>query len=193
MFSVTVWSWFVCGCWLLFLGYWAISAVGAKKSAPRSLWLGVGFRLAIVLAILLLLRVQAFGRFFRSLGRHGALPGAAGGILGVALCVVGMGLAIWARAHLGRNWGPPMSVKENPELVTTGPYAYVRHPIYAGLWLMLLGSGIAQSASLLVGLIVVGAYFFYSARTEEKMMLQRFPDDYRAHMKRTKMFVPFVL
>lgn len=86
-----------------------------------------------------------------------------------------------------------MSVKEDPELVTTGPYAYVRHPIYAGLWLVMLGSAIAQSASWLVGLVALGAYFFYSARREEKTMLKQFPDAYGAHMKRTKMFVPFVL
>lgn len=190
---MTVWGRLVVGCWLAFVGYWAISALGAKKSAPRALWRGVGFRLALVLAILLLLRVPGFHQFFRSAGQHGALPGVPGGILGVTLCVIGVGLAIWARTHLGRNWGPPMSIKENPELVTTGPYAYVRHPIYAGVWLALLGSGLAQSASWLVGLVVVGAYFFYSARAEEKTMLKRFPNEYRVHMKRTKMFVPFVL
>jgi protein-S-isoprenylcysteine O-methyltransferase Ste14 len=116
----------------------------------------------------------------RSMGRYGALPGVAGAVLGVALCVIGTGLAIWARVHLGRNWGPPMSVKESPELVTSGPYAYVRHPIYAGLWLAVLGSGISLSAWWLVGLLIGSAYFFYSARIEEETMLKRFPDQYRA-------------
>jgi protein-S-isoprenylcysteine O-methyltransferase Ste14 len=193
MFSMTVWGWLVLGCWLVFLGYWVISAIGANKSAPWSWSRELGLRLAIVLAILVLLRVPGLGRFLRSVGRHGALPGVGGGILGFALCVIGTGSAIWARAYLGRNWGLPMSVKENPELVTAGPYAYVRHPIYAGLWLALLGSGIAQSAWWLVALLFAGAYFFYSARTEEKTMLKRFPEEYRAYLKRTKMFVPFVL
>jgi protein-S-isoprenylcysteine O-methyltransferase Ste14 len=190
---MTVWGWLIVGCWLVILGYWLVSAIGVNKSAPPSWWREVGLRLAIVLAILFLLRVPGFGRFLRSVGRHGALPGVAGGMLGVALCGIGTGLAIWARAHLGRNWGLPMSVKENPELVTTGPYAYVRHPIYAGLWLAVLGSGIAQSAGWLVAVVFTGAYFFYSARTEEKTMLKRFPDEYRAYLKRTKMFVPFVV
>jgi hypothetical protein len=53
---------------------------------------------------------------------------------GVALCVLGFGLAISARWHLGRNWGMPMSRKEQPELVTSGPYAYIRHPIYIGTY-----------------------------------------------------------
>lgn len=194
---MSVSSWLVLGCWSVFISYWLISAIAAKKSARRSWWRSwwpqVGFRLAIVLALLLLSRIPGFGRFFLSIGRHGALPTAAGAVLGVALCVAGTGLAIWARAHLGRNWGPPMSVKEDPELVTTGPYAYVRHPIYAGLWLAMLGSGIAQSAWWLVPVVFGGGYFFYSARKEEKAMLKRFPNEYRAYVKRTKMFVPFVL
>ena len=93
-----------------------------------------------------LLRIPGFVRFFQSIGRHGALPGTAGEVLGATLCVIGVGCAIWARACLGRNRGPPMSVKVNPVLVANGPYAYLRHPIYAGLWLALLGSAIAQSA-----------------------------------------------
>jgi protein-S-isoprenylcysteine O-methyltransferase Ste14 len=190
---MTIWGWPVFGSWLVLLGYWLISAVAAHKGTRRSWWPEVGFRLAILLAIIFLLRIPGFGRFFRSIGRQGALPGVAGGILGATLCVIGVGSAIWARAYLGRNWGMPMSVKENPELVTTGPYAYVRHPIYAGLWLALLGSGLAQSAWWLLPLVFGSPYFFYSARIEEKTMLQRFPDGYRAYMKRTKMFIPLVL
>jgi protein-S-isoprenylcysteine O-methyltransferase Ste14 len=190
---MTVSSWLVLGCWSVFIGYWLISAIAAKKSARRSWGPEVGFRVAIILALLLLPRVPGFGRFFWSIGRQGALPTAAGGVLGVALCAIGTGLAIWARAHLGRDWGPPMSVKEDPQLVTTGPYSYVRHPIYAGLWLAMLGSAIAQSAWWLVPVVFGGGYFFFSARKEEKAMLEQFPAEYGAYVKRTKMFVPFVL
>jgi protein-S-isoprenylcysteine O-methyltransferase Ste14 len=149
--------------------------------------------LPILLAIVFLLRIPGFGRFFRSIGQHGALPGIAGEILGVALCMLGIGSAIWARAHLGRNWGLPRSINENPDLVITGPYAYVRHPIYAGVWVAALGSGIAQSVWWVVPVIFFGAYFLFSARVEEKTMMRCFPDEYRAYMKRTKMFIPFVL
>jgi protein-S-isoprenylcysteine O-methyltransferase Ste14 len=115
------------------------------------------------------------------------------GIAGVTLCALGVALAIWARVYLGKNWGMPMSRKEHPELVTTGPYAYVRHPIYTGLLLAMFGSAIAETAFWLVPLVVVGAYFIYSARSEEKGMVEEFPERYPAYQKRTKILVPFLL
>ena len=90
---MTVWGWLVLVCWLVFLCYWAISAIGANKSVPRSWWREVGFRLAIVVTIFFLLRVPGFGRFLRSVGRRGALPGVPVAILGVALCAIGIGRA----------------------------------------------------------------------------------------------------
>jgi protein-S-isoprenylcysteine O-methyltransferase Ste14 len=113
--------------------------------------------------------------------------------IGVALCAFGIGLAIWARAHLGRNWGMPMARMESPELVTSGPYAFVRHPIYTGMLTAMLGSTFGESPLWLVPLVLFGIYFVYSARNEEKLMLEQFPEQYPEYMSRTKMLVPFVL
>ncbi len=112
---------------------------------------------------------------------------------GAALCVLGMAFAIWARIYLGRNWGMPMSRKEDPYLVTGGPYAYVRHPIYGGLLIAMLGSSIGGMIVWSIPLLLCVVYFVYSARTEEKLMREQFPEQYPAYMKRTKMFVPFVI
>lgn len=68
-------------------------------------------------------------------------PGAGGRCL--AIWVLGLGLAVWARIYLGRNWGMPTSTKEDPELVTSGPYRTIRHPIYTGILLAMIGSAIA--------------------------------------------------
>lgn len=87
----------------------------------------------------------------------------------------------------------PMSRKESPELVTTGPYALVRHPIYTGIVLAMLGSALAQSLFWLAPLALGGAYFTYSARSEERLMTEQFQDQYPPYKKRTKMFVPFIL
>jgi protein-S-isoprenylcysteine O-methyltransferase Ste14 len=102
-------------------------------------------------------------------------------------------LAIWARRHLGRNWGMPMSFKENPELVTTGPYVYIRNPIYSGFLLAILGSALTSGALWLIFFVVFGAYFVYAAKNEEKIMLQEFPDTYPAYKRRTRLLIPFVL
>lgn len=85
----------------------------------------------------------------------------------------------------------PMSRKENPELVTSGPYAYVRHPIYAGILLAMLGSAIAASVVWVIPLTLFGAYFVYSARREEELMTRQFPAEYSAYMKRSSMLLPW--
>ena len=115
------------------------------------------------------------------------------GLIGFVLCALGVGLAITARALLDRNWGMSLSRKENPGLVTTGPYAFVRHPIFSGMLLAILGSAIGQSIFWLLPLIAYGPYFILSARREEKHLIEQFPESYPAYMKRTRMLLPFVI
>jgi protein-S-isoprenylcysteine O-methyltransferase Ste14 len=86
-----------------------------------------------------------------------------------------------------------MSRKEDPELVTGGPYAYVRHPIYTSILTALLGSVIGYGVIWLPPLLISLAYFIYSARREEALMCEQFPTQYPAYMQRTKMLLPFVL
>ncbi|HTX31802.1 MAG TPA: isoprenylcysteine carboxylmethyltransferase family protein [Solirubrobacteraceae bacterium] len=112
--------------------------------------------------------------------------------LGLLLLAAGLGVAIWARVYLGRNWGMPMTEKERPELVTSGPYRFVRHPIYSGLLLAMLGSALAATLWWLVILAGLGSYFIYSARVEERLMTTAFPDAYPAYRATSKMLIPFV-
>ena len=105
----------------------------------------------------------------------------------------GIALAIWARVHLGRNWGMPMTQKAEPELVTSGPYRFVRHPIYSGLLAWLLGTALVTN---LIGLIIVailGGYFYYCAPVEEKNLTATFHTAYPAYRTSTKMLIPSVL
>jgi protein-S-isoprenylcysteine O-methyltransferase Ste14 len=111
---------------------------------------------------------------------------------GAALCIVGLAFAIWARVSLGRNWGMPMTQHENPELVTSGPYRLVRHPIYTGMSSMLIGTALVYPLAALPCLGMVG-YTVYSALREERDMEQRFPGSYAEYKKRSKMLVPFLL
>ena len=180
----------IAGLWLLFVAYWAIAAVGAKRNAGRRQWGGgIGLRLIVLLIIAAVLRSPTLREFLAEMQRSVSHSDVFGWT-GVALCVLGFGLAIVARWHLGRNWGMPMSRKEQPELVTGGPYAHLRHPIYSGLILAMLGSAIGINVFWAVMLIPVGGYFIYSARREESFMLQLFPEQYAAYMARTGMLLP---
>ena len=179
--------------WLMFLAYWWISAIGVKKNIRRRSWRReVGVRILAIAAIIALTRLPGTRAFFQG-GPPPAEINSAEGVAGFIVCMAGFALAVWARLYLGTNWGMPMSLKEGHELVTTGPYRYVRHPIYTGMLLAILGSAVVNGA--LWGVIFVGMaiYCVYSARTEERLMLQQFPEQYTRYKQRTKSIIPFVI
>ena len=172
--------------WIVFWAYWLVMAVTAK--AEQSRWTRVaGGRIGLILVIVLLV-------WPRVVKGHAALtvnPWLAG--TGLALFVSGLALAVWARVYLGRNWGMPMSQKADPELVTTGPYEKVRHPIYSGIILGMVGTAIAVSPYWLIAVAILGAYFLYSAVVEERNMARLFPAAYPPYKRATKMLIPYVL
>jgi protein-S-isoprenylcysteine O-methyltransferase Ste14 len=174
--------------WLALIIVWVVTALSAKRTVKRG-WYGVWWRLAIIAIVIAMVHYN---------GIHAASyitavdPIVALNVLGLLLAALGIALAIWARLYLGRNWGMPMSVKENPELVTTGPYAYIRHPIYAGILLALLGSSLIVwwwSAIFIWSLIY---FLVFAARGEEKLMRNTFPTTYPQYQARTKRLIPFV-
>jgi len=170
--------------WILFWLYWLVAAVGVKTGHGR-LTQFAGWRVGIVVVVLLLLRLRVL-KGHASIGNP-VLQG-----VGLAVFALGLGLAVWARRYLGRNWGMPMSEKSDPELVRTGPYRFVRHPIYSGIILGMVGTAVAVSVYWLVAVALLGLYFVYSAVVEERTMTKRFPGAYPEYKRSTKMLIPFV-
>ena len=172
--------------WVLFWVYWLVMAANAK--AGRARWTPFAVtRVGLILVVLLLLRLRVFKRH-EAATHNPWLLGA-----GLAIFVLGLALAVWARVYLGRNWGMPMSQKTDPELVTTGPYAKIRHPIYSGIVLGMVGTAIAVSPYWLIAVAILGAYFLYSAVVEERTMAKTFPEAYPPYKHATKMLIPYVL
>lgn len=176
--------------WAAFWVYWLAAAArvkGTRPHASETRWqLQLGLRTVIVIVVLILVRLRIF--------RVPTIPDAPALLaIGLLLFVAGLALAVWARLYLGRNWGMPMSEKADPQLVTAGPYRWVRHPIYSGLLLAMLGTALATSLYWLIVAAILGGYFIYSARTEERYMTELFPDAYPAYKGHTKMLIPFVL
>jgi protein-S-isoprenylcysteine O-methyltransferase Ste14 len=170
--------------WVAFWIYWLIASIGVKVGQTRRTRFG-GIRIGLILVVLLLLRAGAFPA---DTAVHD--PWLQGTGLGIFL--LGLALAVWARVYLGRNWGMPMSQKADPELVTTGPYARVRHPIYSGMILAMIGTAIAVSLYWLAAVVIMGGYFIYSAVTEERSMARLFPSTYPDYKRSTKMLIPFI-
>lgn len=169
--------------WIVFWLFWLLAAFGAKR--------GTGYWRRVPLGGVTAICAYLFLRVFRggSLEVHSPVLGA----IGAVVFASGLALAVWARLYLGRNWGMPMTQKEEPELVTSGPYRFVRHPIYTGLLLGLVGTALASNPLGLIVSLVVGAYFYYAASVEEKNLGATFPTEYPAYRSRTKKIIPFVL
>jgi protein-S-isoprenylcysteine O-methyltransferase Ste14 len=110
-------------------------------------------------------------------------------------CHIGrLAITIWARVVLGGNWSGNITFKENHELIEHGPYRYVRHPIYSGLCLMVLGSTTILSGRVagLIPPIIFFLGFWSKARREEKLLTKHFPDTYPDYKARVKAFIPFL-
>lgn len=176
----------VAGAWAVFIVYWAISGAQAKPSKATPAARRVILLRTLLLLVLALAAVLA-GKAGDLVRPHPLFPA-----LGSALTVIGIACAIWARYHLGRNWGMPMTEKQGRELITSGPYAYVRHPIYTGVILALIGSaGVSGGLWLIIALTGI-VYFVLAAHEEEAMLTKEFPGSYPEYRAGTKMLIPFI-
>lgn len=171
--------------WGAFWLYWLIAAFSMKRG--RVSW-SRGLRLRLVIVALAVLLVR-----FGVVRHHGLNTDPWRAALGIAIFAAGLGFAIWARVHIGRNWGTPMTRKVEPELVTSGPYHLVRHPIYSGLLAGGMGTAIALSWVWLLAVALAGIYFIYSATAEERYLTEQFPERYAAYKHTTKMLLPFIV
>lgn len=113
---------------------------------------------------------------------------------GLAIAVAGALLTVWARLILGGNWSAVVAIKNDHALVRRGPYALVRHPIYSGLLLLLLGSVIANGElRAFLGFAIVGVGLWYKSRQEERYLAQQFGADYTLYRTRVRALIPYLL
>jgi protein-S-isoprenylcysteine O-methyltransferase Ste14 len=169
--------------WIVFWIYWLGSAFGVKTG--RASWRRVPLNGVTAISVVVLVRVLRGG----SLAVHSPVLGA----IGAVVFASGIVLAVRARVHLGRNWGMPMTEKAEPELVTSGPYRVVRHPVYSGLLAALLGTALITNLIGLIIVVILCGYFYYCALVEEKNLTAAFPTAYPEYRASTKMLIPFVL
>ena len=178
--------------WLSWIFYWWVASRDVKSNVRREpLTSGllhiVPFAIAILLFSLRDVRIAFLRERFLPLAEWPFW-------LGFLLTAGGMFFATWARVHLGRNWSGIVTIKKEHELVTSGPYGLVRHPIYTGLLLAFLGSALALGdwRGVLAFALAAGA-LWHKLRVEERWMREQFGVAYQAYSHRVAALVPFIL
>jgi protein-S-isoprenylcysteine O-methyltransferase Ste14 len=174
--------------WVLFGLYWIVSAFKLKKTKKRESWTQrLRYALPLLAAFYLFRPVAHYGW----LGARFVPLNATTGWIGVALTAAGVAIAFWARWHLGANWSGVVTLKEGHELIRTGPYRTIRHPIYTGILLALLGTAVAVGEVRgLLAVAIAWLSFYVKARKEESFLTQEFGDSFAEHCRHTGMFLP---
>jgi protein-S-isoprenylcysteine O-methyltransferase Ste14 len=185
--------------WLALLAIFLVGAMRTKRTVQsqsrRSVLLQSGF-VALGLYLLFADGVMLAGPdtgLYRWIDRP-IIPVNLQNVLAGFLAVLcGIAFTVWARLTLGSNWSGVITLKEDHTLVRRGPYHIVRHPIYTGLLLALLGSALERGrVGSLLGVVVCGFGLWLKSRTEEQFMVQRFGEQYVRYRREVKALVPFL-
>lgn len=181
----------IIGCWCIFVIVWLINAFRTKRAAERqSVPSALAHRIPVGVGWWMLV-VPKWPGF---MGRQAIPRTAFSQSIGAAICILGLLFTLWARQTLAGNWSSDVTFKQNHELIRTGPYRIVRHPIYTGLLVMLLGTAIyIGQVRGGVSLLLVTIGFWIKLGQEERLLLRHFPDAYLVYRREVKALVPFVI
>ena len=185
-------AYLILGLWLLWMAIWLLSAGVTKKNVRReSLASRLSYTVPLWIAAWLLISRQlpwaALNERFVPLAEWPF-------VLGTALVVLGLAFAVWARVFLGRNWSAAVTLKQGHELIRSGPYRWVRNPIYTGILIAIAGSALARGQwGGVLAHVFAFASFWYKARIEERVLHDAFGAEYDAYRREVKSLIPFVL
>jgi protein-S-isoprenylcysteine O-methyltransferase Ste14 len=175
--------------WAVLAVYWLIAAFGRKRAQKREP--------AAERLVHILLMAGGFALLYSPDPRFGPLNhrfvplSPLLGIAGILLAAVGVALAIWARAHLGKYWSGDVTIRQEHRLIRSGPYRFVRHPIYSGMLLALIGTVLAIGEyRAMVGFAVILLGFIKKATKEESFLQIQFGAAFDEHKRHTGFFLP---
>ncbi len=178
--------------WVAWLAYWALASRSAKATQRReSVRSRLTYHLPLILGAVFIgvpgiLGPQLEGAFITRAPAWQALE--------IALVALGLAFAVAARVWLGRNWSSMVTVKQDHELIRSGPYALVRHPIYTGLLLALIGTVLMVGKwRALIGVALMLVSFLRKLKIEERFMAQEFGETYARYRAQVAMLVPFLV
>lgn len=177
--------------WLVLTLVWIVSALRTKRTVKsQSDAAQLLYTVILVVGVLMIFAKQSGIPWLDRQLFPVTVPIALAGLLVV---LVGVAFSIWARLMLGSNWSNRVTVKEDHTLVRTGPYRIVRHPIYSGILLGMLGSALQRGGiRCFAGVLICGLSFWLKTRAEERFMVQSFGEEYLQYRHKVKALAPFL-
>jgi protein-S-isoprenylcysteine O-methyltransferase len=177
--------------WTVFWVLWVLPAVFGKRTVRRQATGSRILQLVLLLVAYVLIVNGALG--WDWLNQRLAPEGKTSTAVGYGLLLAGMAFAGWARLFLGSNWSSNVTLKEDHTLVRSGPYRIVRHPIYTGLLVALLGTAIAVGElRCFLGVVLAAIAWKVKSVSEETLMMQQFGEQYASYRKEVKGLVPYL-
>ncbi|MGB2632335.1 MAG: isoprenylcysteine carboxylmethyltransferase family protein [Candidatus Acidiferrum sp.] len=178
--------------WFVYTAYWWAMSKDVKESKRHEPGASRFARMVLILGALALLWLPRVP--VAVLNNRFLPPGTWSFWAGAAVTAGGMLFSVWARRHLGKNWSQAVTLKEDHELITSGPYALVRHPIYTGLLFAIVGCALGRGEwrGVLAVALVFGA-LWQKLKLEEKWMRAQFGESYEAYSRRVAALVPHIL
>ncbi len=175
--------------WIVFGAYWFIGALKTRATVRRESFVArYGVMLVEALGFTLLFNGDFnLGPLSRHFLNHSTMTAATG----IVLTWAGLGIAIWARYHLGQFWSGRITLKQDHQLIRTGPYARLRHPIYTGLDLAAIGTALVLDRwRCVLGVCVIMTGFVIKAKREEALLAGQFGDAFKEHRRHTGFLLP---
>jgi protein-S-isoprenylcysteine O-methyltransferase Ste14 len=173
--------------WSLLMIVWAVLWFGMKRAKKlETPWEMAQHAVPIILGFWLLFEKNWKGWNLKLLPDTPAVLW-----VGLALTAVGVGTSIWARLTLGGNWSGVVTLKKDHELIRKGPYRWIRHPIYTGILVAVIGTAMIKGHLRgWIGFVIILGVFYFKARREERFLRQEFGSCFEEHARRTGMFLP---
>ena len=174
------------GLWVLFSVYWSVASKDKAPTNTGESFLSRQVHVIVVNAALLILLFPIPGLTRRFLPDTPMLHAT-----GLLIQAGFIGLAVWARRHLGSNWSGEVRIARGHQLVRSGPYRYLRHPIYTALVGMYVGTAIVSGqVHALAALAITVLAYWRKIRLEERALAEAFPGDHKRYRSETWAWIP---
>ena len=188
----------IISCWVIFGLYWFISSSSVKSTQETRGWLAGNWHgIFLLIGGLFLSNLPFLAKVGVSSSSLTILLIPSSIVINVVIivfAVTGLIVALIARRTLAGNWSRAVAFKEDHELITTGLYHYVRHPIYTGVLLMILATALSVGTlSAGIGFVIIVLGLWFKLRAEEEILTKHFPKEYLAYKDRTKALIPYVV